>query len=223
MTLVILDDAYHMSRGKSPPDPRCGALEVGPLQEASTQKERTRARILDAAARAMREHGPDGIGVAALMKRAGLTHGGFYAHFENRDDLVAHAVDRMFADSADMLERHLNAGDVRQGLGALIDLYLSDEQRLAADQGCPLPGLSGSAARLPTAARHRLTDGITAFRVALERALDALGAHEPAALASSVLSELVGAMALARALDHSDAASATLAASRDQIKRRLGL
>ena len=193
------------------------------MQEALTQKERTRARILDEAASAMREHGPGGIGVAALMKRAGFTHGGFYAHFENRDDLVAHAVDRMFADSADMLESHLQSGDVQRGLGALVDTYLSDAQRLAADQGCPLPSLSGAAARLPAAARHRFSAGINAFRSALERALGGFEFDEPAALASSVLSEMVGAMALARALDDADAATATLQASRDQIRRRLSL
>ena len=111
-----------------------------------TQKERTRARILDEAAWAMREHGSDGIGVAALMKRAGLTHGGFYAHFKDRDDLVAHAVDRMFADSGRMLHRHFGQNDAAEGLRGLINYYLSDEMRLAADRGwrwkhcaCPSP------------------------------------------------------------------------------------
>ncbi|MGI4799043.1 MAG: TetR/AcrR family transcriptional regulator [Janthinobacterium lividum] len=193
------------------------------MQEASTQKARTRGRILDEAASAMREHGPDGIGVAALMRRAGLTHGGFYAHFENRDDLVAHAVDRMFEDSTDLLDRHLHVQDVRQGLGELIDQYLSDAMRHAADQGCPLPSLSGSAARMPPAARQRFSDGITAFRSALELSLTALGLPEPPTLAASVLSEMVGAMALARALGDEDVAKATLQASRDHIRRRLGL
>ena len=193
------------------------------MDEARTQKERTRARILDEAAAAMREYGPDGIGVAALMKRAGLTHGGFYAHFEDRDDLVAHAIDRMFADSAALLDRHLDAQDVRQGLSLLLDDYLSDAMRQAVDQGCPLPGLSGSAGRLPPAARKRFERGINAFRSALERSLTMLEFVEPAALASSVLSEMVGAMALARALADDAAATVTLRASRVQLKQRLGL
>src|SRR3546814_16139292 len=78
------------------------------MVERCRQKERTRTRILDEAARAIREQGAGGIGVAALMQRAGLTHGGFYAHFENRDDLIAKAFDRMRADSQEMLWRNLD-------------------------------------------------------------------------------------------------------------------
>ncbi|HZV09332.1 MAG TPA: TetR/AcrR family transcriptional regulator, partial [Novosphingobium sp.] len=69
------------------------------MADKSAHKARVRDRILDEAAAALRSGGTDGLSVANLMKRAGLTHGGFYAHFENRDDLVAHAVDRMFKDS----------------------------------------------------------------------------------------------------------------------------
>jgi TetR/AcrR family transcriptional repressor of nem operon len=187
-----------------------------------TAKERTRARILDEAAKAMREHGSDGIGVAALMKRAGLTHGGFYAHFENRDDLVAHAVDRMFRDSAFMLDHYLGSGRAAEGLSALIDYYLSDETRQRTDGGCPLPGLSGESSRMPPAARRRFGEGITAFRNALAQGLAAIGAPDPELMAASVLAELVGAMALSRALDDV-AGSAALRASREQLKRRIGL
>jgi TetR/AcrR family transcriptional repressor of nem operon len=188
-----------------------------------TQKERTRVRILDEAAKAMREHGPDGIGVAALMKRAGLTHGGFYAHFRDRDDLVAHAVDRMFQDSGRMLDRHLGRDNAAAGLRALIDYYLSDDARAAADRGCPLPGLSGEATRMPAAARERFGDGIAGFKAALRTAIHGLDLPEPEDLASSVLAEMVGAMALARAVEDGDQASAVLRASREQLVRRLGI
>lgn len=193
------------------------------MSDVTTPKERTRARILDEAAKAMREHGSDGIGVAALMKRAGLTHGGFYAHFTDRDDLVAHAVDRMFQDSGALLDHHLSRSDAARGLAALIDYYLSDEARRRTDGGCPLPGLSGESARMPPAARERFGRGIEGFRSALADALAAVGAAEPTKLASSVLAEMVGAMSLARALDDDEAAGAVLEASREQLKQRLGL
>ena len=83
------------------------------MPEPTTHKARTRGRILDEAAKAMREHGHEGIGVANLMKRAGLTHGGFYAHFKDRDDLVAAAIGRMFEDSKAMLARYFRPGDPR--------------------------------------------------------------------------------------------------------------
>ncbi len=193
------------------------------MADATTHKERTRARILDEAAKAMREHGSEGIGVAALMKRAGLTHGGFYAHFKDRDDLVAHAVDRMFQDSGQMLERQLGREDAAQGLAALIDYYLSDDARRRTDAGCPLPGLSGESLRMPAAAQERFGAGIQAFRSALKRALTAMALPEPDELASSVLAELVGAMSLARALGESDSSISVLHASREQLKRRLGI
>ncbi|MCQ8280080.1 TetR/AcrR family transcriptional regulator [Acetobacteraceae bacterium KSS8] len=171
----------------------------------------------------IREHGHAGIGVAALMKQAGLTHGGFYAHFPSRDDLVAHAVDRMFADSAALVSNRLDTDDPRDGLRRLIDDYLSDEARRAVNKGCPLPSLTGDVPRMPPGARQRFAVGIDAFRTALEQAFTAIAAPEPASLASSVLSEMVGAMALARALDDDDKASAMLEASKTQIKARIGL
>lgn len=186
-------------------------------------KARTRARILDEAAKAMRAQGTEGVAVAALMKRAGLTHGGFYAHFENRDDLVKHAVDRMFEDSSRMLHRWLSHEDAAEGLRALIDWYLSDAMRRSPDQGCPLPRLGGEVARMPPAAQARFRTGVEAFRAALQRALQAIGAPTPDRLASSVLAEMVGAMTLARALDDADAADTMLSAARAQLKLRIGL
>jgi len=192
------------------------------LTRELTHKERTRARILDEAAKAMRAEGHEGIGVADLMKRAGLTHGGFYAHFRNRDDLVAHAVARMFQDSGAMLARHLDQGDAAAGLSALIDYYLSDAMRQNVDKGCPLPGLSGEARRMPEAARERFGAGIVQFRAALERAIAALGLPDAPALSASVLAELVGAVTLARAVDEGSGKE-ILASVRAQLKGRLGL
>jgi TetR/AcrR family transcriptional regulator, transcriptional repressor for nem operon len=192
------------------------------MSEATTPKARTRARILDEAAKAMREKGADGIGVAALMKRAGLTHGGFYAHFENRDDLVAHAVDRMFQDSDAMQKRYLVGAETAEGLSGFIDYYLSEAMRTRTDRGCPLPSLGGEASRMPAAARQRFSEGIQAFRAALAASLEAFGSPAPESLAASVLAEMVGAMTLARTLDD-DVARVALQSSREQLKRRIGL
>ena len=186
-------------------------------------KARTRARILDEAAKAMREQGTEGVGVAALMKRAGLTHGGFYAHFENRDDLVAHAVERMFEDSGRVLRSRLTHADPAEGLRALIDWYLSEEMRRSPDRGCPAPGLGGEVSRMPPAAQARFKAGILAFRDTLAGALLAIGAPAPETLAGSVLAELIGAMTVARALNDPVESSAFLSAAREQLKSRLGL
>ena len=77
--------------------------------KTSSRKEETRERILRAAARAVRKHGFEGVGVADVMKQAGLTHGGFYAHFESRDALLAAAADQAGAESIEHLTRAIAA------------------------------------------------------------------------------------------------------------------
>lgn len=192
------------------------------MPQTTTHKERTRARILDEAAQAMREHGHEGIGVASLMKRAGLTHGGFYAHFRDRDDLVAAAIDRMFEDSAAMLARHLKPDDPNRGLLSLIDHYLSDAHREKVAKGCPIAALGSEAARLPSAGRERFGAGVERFQAAIAETLSELGIGDPAEQAWSMVTEMVGALTLARATSDARQAGLILAHSREQLKRRLG-
>ena len=193
------------------------------MADKSAHKARTRARILDEAASAIRVSGTQGLSVAELMKRAGLTHGGFYAHFASRDDLVTHAVDRMFQDSAAMLQRHLGEKPDGAGLARLIDNYLSEKAYRMAEKGCPLPGLTGEAGRMPAAARSRFEAGIVAFRDAIREALDAMGQADAENLAGSLLAEMVGAMTLARSMSDQATALSFLAASRSRLKQRAGV
>ena len=193
------------------------------MADKSAHKARVRARIIDEAAIALRTCGTDSLSVANLMKRAGLTHGGFYAHFESREDLVVHAIDRMFDDSIRLIDRHLAAGAGLPELGALVDAYLSPAAMLRHDRGCPLPWLAGEVPRLPAAAQTRFRVGIDRMRSAIAGVLRANGEDEgkAEALAASAAAEMVGAMALARALVETDAALAMLAAARQAIRHRL--
>src|SRR5437762_5773046 len=81
--------------------------------KAGSKKEKTRERILRAAARAIRKHGYDGLGVADVMKEAGLTHGGFYAHFASRDALLAQAAEQAGAESTENLSRAIDRKSTR--------------------------------------------------------------------------------------------------------------
>ncbi|WP_420381395.1 TetR/AcrR family transcriptional regulator [Novosphingobium sp.] len=193
------------------------------MADKTTHKERTRARILDEAARALRLSGTDGVSVADLMKRAGLTHGGFYAHFTSRDDLVDHAIGRMFEDSSRMLERFIGAGANAKGLSGLIDYYLAPQAWRVRDQGCPLPGLSSEAARMPDAARARYQAGVVRFRAAIAAALAAMGKPGPEQLAASVMAEMIGAVSMARSFDAEADGLAWLEACRAALRERLGL
>src|SRR5262245_27739119 len=100
-----------------------------------SNREQTREHILRAAASAIRKHGYEGVGVADVMKNAGLTHGGFYAHFGSRDSLLAAAADRAGAESIESLGRAIAAAKPGEELMALVDSYLSDRHVAGAEQG----------------------------------------------------------------------------------------
>src|SRR2546428_5458866 len=103
--------------------------------KAGSKKEETRERILRAAARAIRKHGYEGVGVADVMKEAGLTHGGFYAHFKSRDALLAAAADQAGGESIAHLTRAIAAAEAGPGLQAPVDT-----QPFAGPPAAPGPG-----------------------------------------------------------------------------------
>ena len=189
----------------------------------SQHKEQTRARVLKEAARAIRSEGPHRVGVASIMSRAGLTHGGFYAHFPSKDALVASAIAEMFAESLSVFGRITGNLSPEQAVAAYITFYLSAQHRDARDRGCPLPALSADLPRLTDMARTSFAVGAERLMAALAALLDAMGRPEPEALATSVTAEMLGALALARALPDKARSDAVLTGSREALFRRLGL
>lgn len=184
---------------------------------------RTRERIVREAAAEIRKHGPDRIGVAGLMSKAGLTHGGFYAHFKSKDDLVAEAISYMFDDRYAAFRGTMEDVEPAQGLAAYVDRYLTVRHRDQPQNGCPLPCLTGDLARMPTEARKRFDDGTRRLTESIADALRAMKRPHPEALAASVLSEMVGAMAIARAVSNDERSKQILVATRECIKARIGL
>jgi TetR/AcrR family transcriptional regulator, transcriptional repressor for nem operon len=199
------------------------SLEAIFMRYDTQHKQRTHDKVVKAAAHAIRAHGPDKIGVAGLMAKVGLTHGGFYAHFKSKDELVAEAITHMFDERHEALQKCFAGVSVPEGLSAYIDLYLSTLHRDRRDRGCPLVSLSGDVARLPLAARKRFEAGLARLTDTLAGALHALGLPNTQALASSVISEMVGAVAMSRAVPNTSLAEQFLAHSRTSIKQRLGL
>jgi len=186
-------------------------------------KEQTRARVLKEAAREIRAKGPGGIGVAGIMARAGLTHGGFYAHFKSKDALVAAALDTMFDDARARFERTGNDTDPRRALRAYVDFYLSALHRDARDRGCPLPSLSGDLARGDDDARARFGRGLAGLTGRLAERLRQLGHAEPDRDAASLVTELVGAVALSRAVADPEQSDSILANTRASVLARFNL
>ncbi|MDT8759794.1 TetR/AcrR family transcriptional regulator [Sphingomonas psychrotolerans] len=183
-------------------------------------RERTRATILKEAAGAIRAKGPDGIGVAALMKQAGLTHGGFYAHFKSKDDLVAEAIGVMFEEARNRFDRSRADADPRQALSDYVGFYLSPMHRDARGKGCPVAALSGDMARLEPQGRERFGRGVATLAGWLGKALEAYGVPDAETAGRSMLAELVGALLLSRAVADPGESDAILASAAASIRAR---
>jgi TetR/AcrR family transcriptional repressor of nem operon len=186
-------------------------------------KERTRQRILAEAAGAIRARGPDRVGVAEVMANLNLTHGGFYAHFESKDDLIAQAITYMLDERYAWFLRKTEGLEPRQALQAFVDGYLSTAHRDAPSRGCALAALGGDLPRLPDAARARFTEGAERLMNALAKLLTKLGTENAEALASSAIAEMMGAVALARAIVDTPQSDSILSMSRQMVKARLGV
>lgn len=186
-------------------------------------KQKTRAKVLEVAAKAIRQDGPDRVGVASVMAEAGLTHGGFYAHFKSKDELVAAAIEQMFEESRKRLKRETEGRSPAEGLSAYIDFYLSQKHRDTRGAGCPMAALSSDLPRLPEETRALFADGARQLSDGLAERFTAMGYADPQALARSTVSELVGALSLARVEMDAQRSDAILADSRHALKQRLGL
>lgn len=189
----------------------------------ATHKQQTRQRVLRAAAKAIRSEGAHRVGVAGVMREAGLTHGGFYAHFDSKDALVVAAIEQMFEESLEHWERETRSRGDAEGLAAYIDLYLSEKHRDRPGTGCPIAALACELPRLDVAAREAFAAGSRRLTQALSQPLSRLGHDDAPALAASVLAEMVGALALARCESDRVRSNAQLAASRNALHRRLDL
>src|ERR1043166_7081443 len=108
---------------------------------ATRTKEASHERIVDAAARAIRRSGYVGTGVADIMKDAGLTHGGFYAHFDSREAMLAEAADRAGAEAVAASARIAASASPERALSELVRAYLSKAHVGDVEKGCPVAAL----------------------------------------------------------------------------------
>jgi len=168
---------------------------------APSRKEATHERIVDAAARAIRRSGYGGTGVADIMKDAGLTHGGFYAHFGSREAMLAEAADRAGAEGVDALARIAAAAPRQQALQALLRAYLSQAHVEGVETGCPVVALGSEMPRQAPEVRRAATRHIKEMIDLVARQSPDWGqpgAHEHALV---TVVTMVGALLLARAVD----------------------
>lgn len=169
-----------------------------------------RERIVETAARLLRQHGFDGIGVADMMNAAGLTHGGLYSNFASKDDLAVKASEHAIAGTKALLKNALAQED---SLRALIERYVSSAHRDDPGSGCILPALAADAARRDDPALRAVF--FTAIQFYLDQIVKlssapprAIGSRHPAA----ILSEMVGAVILSRVIADNPLAESLMSA-----------
>jgi TetR/AcrR family transcriptional repressor of nem operon len=184
-------------------------------EEAAANRE----RIIGVASRLFREKGFDGIGVADLMKGAGMTHGGFYGHFKSKNHLAEEA-SSLAADRAAERWKGLAESAGADAFEALVTNYLSEEKRCSPGTGCLFAALGSDASRQRSPVRRVFAGGLERLFRILADASSGRSKAEKRRRAISVFSEMVGAMVLARAVDAPEFAGEILrAASADLIAR----
>jgi TetR/AcrR family transcriptional regulator, transcriptional repressor for nem operon len=170
------------------------------MRVSRVEAAQNRERIIEVAAKLFRERGFDGIGVADLMKSAGLTHGGFYGHFASKEDLMAQACARAQEASLAALQQVAERGG-KKGLAAVASAYLSPAHRDQPGDGCVLAALGAEAARQGSSVRSAFTRGVRTALEMLTRLSPGKSARARRKRALATYASMIGALVLARAVD----------------------
>ena len=170
----------------------------------------TRQRIIASAADLLRSEGIAGTGIAKVMKHAGLTHGGFYAHFNSKNDLVSAAFEEAVLDAGRKLTEGLEGIEKQERLAHYIGRYLSRVHRDNPELGCPLAALGSELSRGDEGARQGFERGLRRLVSGLDKLLpvELSNAHTANAaddeLFLAVMSMMVGGLMLSRAVGDQD-------------------
>ena len=186
---------------------------------SQAEKSESHDRIVQVAAARFRENGVEGVGVADLMKDAGLTHGGFYRHFASRDELVAEAVERALSEGARAVAAVTQVQD--RALDALVDAYLSTAHRDALAMSCAVTTLAADVARSNQRARSAYTWQVGAYLELLTRLISGSTPRARRRKALAALSTLVGAVSMARAVNDDKLSREILKSVADELKAAL--
>ena len=165
------------------------------------RKESTHERIVDAASRAIRRTGYSGASVADIMKDAGLTHGGFYAHFASREAMLAEAADRAGADSVTAMGHIAATKPAQQALQKMMNAYLSKAHVEGIENGCAVAALGSEMPRQAPEVRRAATRRIKEMIDLVARQSPDSGSQGAYQHSLFTVAAMVGALVLARAVD----------------------
>jgi len=186
------------------------------MRYGSEHKQQTRERIVATAAERFRAEGIDAVGVANLMKSAGLTHGGFYAHFESKDQLAAEACKASFGDTLPRLKHYVEKMPAGQRLAGLADVYLTPLHRDHPEGGCFAAALAGEVAHHQGPVRAELTHWLGELIALIDECAAADGVKVSGA---AILAQMGGALVLSRVAADPALSDQFLAAGREAIRR----
>ncbi|BAN26209.1 TetR/AcrR family transcriptional regulator [Caballeronia insecticola] len=180
------------------------------MRKSRVEAAQTRQRIVEVAAREFRANGIQATGVADIMSEAGLSHGGFYRHFDSKDQLVAEATAAGITGMIEILETAAGKNMDREGFKAIVDAYVSASHRDGPERGCPLAGMGSELARADETTRAAAARGFQALVDVIAKRSGR--AHHDAARSEAVfaLSAMIGAVTMARIIDDPDASRAVL-------------
>lgn len=192
------------------------------MGHSRADKDESHDRIVRTAAARFRETGIEGIGVADLMKDAGLTHGGFYRHFASRNDLVAEAVERALRDGGQAVQALASRPQPRATLlAALVDAYLSLVHRDGLASSCAVTTLAGDVARSNQRARTAYTRQVGTYVKLLTNLVAGEKQRSKRIKAIAALSTLVGAVSMARAVNDEKLSREILKSAAETLKHSL--
>jgi TetR/AcrR family transcriptional repressor of nem operon len=184
------------------------------MPRSTAHKDRTRARIVETAARAFRERGVEPVGIAEVMHEAGLTHGGFYAHFPSKEALVAEAAVLGLAESRREFVSEAAEANPQAPLVEIIRRYVSRYHRDHPAEGCAIPALTSEVAREPDTVRHAFTTALDEFITLLMEYMPGTTPEAQHDAALILAAGMAGAVALSRAVDEPTLSDRLLLAAR---------
>jgi TetR/AcrR family transcriptional regulator, transcriptional repressor for nem operon len=169
------------------------------MRYSARHKAKTHARVLKKAAEQMRRRGVQGTGIASLMGKVGLTHGGFYAHFPDKNALIAEAMGPMLEDGVAAVIAAAEAAPEGKKVRAIVNTYLSTQHRDSSEM-CPVSGLAGEMARQSERVRHAYTGAIEDRLKLIARFLSGANEQERRNRARLMMSGMAGTMMIAKGI-----------------------
>jgi TetR/AcrR family transcriptional repressor of nem operon len=168
------------------------------MRYSPEHKAQNHENILSVAARSFREHGGDSSGIGTVMKKVGMTKGGFYRHFKSKDDLFVEAVARAFDQMGNGMVEIAKSAPEGQALRAIIERYLSARHADSLGAGCVVSALGPEFARKPVSVRRRIEASLEAYRERLLPFVPGQTRKEKLAKIRLLFSSMAGVLMMAR-------------------------